>query len=94
MALLRKVDGDWILGESEIVNTRELTERLGVTRRTIGRWVKEGLPTVRYGRFNAHNVDEVMKWLDKRGYGNIEIIADWERKVSERKKQAKERKDG
>jgi len=43
--------------------TKELCERLRVTRQTIGEWRKLGMPFEKFGKLVRFDYDEVKKWL-------------------------------
>jgi excisionase family DNA binding protein len=46
------------------ITTKELCEYLKVTKTTIERWRKEGLPFSQIGRGIRFKLDEVMQWVE------------------------------
>lgn len=50
----------------KLITMNELTEHLQVTRTTVDRWRKEGLPHKKYGKIVRFNLDEVLRWLEER----------------------------
>lgn len=54
--------------KKKMLNSPELAEMLGVHVQTIYNWAREGMPRLKMG-YNSvrYDLDEVMKWLEKRG---------------------------
>lgn len=52
--------------EREILNKKELAERLKVSPRTIGTLQSEGLPVVKIGTRTLFNYEKVLLWIDGR----------------------------
>lgn len=51
---------------NNLLNTPQLSQYLNVTQKTIYVWRKEGMPTVKIGRYYRYKLDDVMAWLEKR----------------------------
>ncbi len=50
--------------EKSLLNRKEIAERLGVSVRTVGNLISDGLPTVPLGKKRVQfNYDEVLLWL-------------------------------
>lgn len=49
---------------SKLITTRQLSERLGVSRVTLTNWRKLGLPYIKLGYAVRYDVEDVMNWLD------------------------------
>lgn len=52
----------------EFLTTDELCQLFKVTRRTIERWRKDGLPFVKTGRLVRFEKAQVQAWLDKQSH--------------------------
>ena len=50
---------------NELLTVDELSDILKISRSTIDRWRKEGMPCKRIGRGIRFKFEEVEKWLDK-----------------------------
>jgi len=48
----------------ELLTTNDLAKNLNVSRQTIERWRKEGLPYRKIGKLVRFDADEVNKWID------------------------------
>lgn len=55
-----------------ILNRVKLAKLLDVSRLTIYKWEKAGLPTLRHRRFVRYELDEVKKWLKADRNGDVE----------------------
>jgi len=52
----------------EILTTKELMEKLKVSRKTISNWLNEGMPCIRLGKkLIRYELNEVIDYLEKRG---------------------------
>ncbi len=51
--------------EDELLTMDELCKLLKLSRATINRWRKEGLPTKKIGKSVRFEKDMVFKWLDE-----------------------------
>ncbi|SHF60633.1 transcriptional regulator, AlpA family [Desulforamulus putei DSM 12395] len=51
--------------KDELLTTDEICEWLKVTRRTIERWRKNGLPFFKIGSSVRFNKEEVLKWIEQ-----------------------------
>lgn len=50
----------------ELITTKQLCEELDVTRQTVQRWVKRGIPYVKVGlQQNKFDIEAVMKWFEE-----------------------------
>ena len=65
MGYFRLTDGDIIDGENEILSMRELAFTLGVSRSTVRRWKREGLPCIGFENNLGFNLLDVEAWLEK-----------------------------
>ena len=45
------------------ITTKELTERLKVTRQAIYDWRIQGMPNYKFGKLVRFNYEEVIEWL-------------------------------
>ena len=53
---------------NSLLTTRQLCDRLSVTRQAVYKWRKAGCPTeVNSGNMCRYNYDEVIEWLNSRG---------------------------
>ena len=53
---------------NDLLTTRQLCERLSVSRQAVYKWRKAGCPTeVNSGNMCRYNYDEVIEWLNSRG---------------------------
>lgn len=77
MTTFQKSDGSFVLGEQDIINKRQLAEKLQVSTQTIQRWQRQGMPVIQFSNFNGYEVDKVMQWLKEHGYSNYELMAKW-----------------
>lgn len=50
---------------SELLNNNEMSERLKVSRMTLNRWRKLGMPSRNIGKSVRFNVEEVDKWIEE-----------------------------
>lgn len=48
----------------ELLTTNDIAKSLNVSRQTIERWRKEGLPYKKIGTLVRFDADEVNKWVD------------------------------
>lgn len=49
-----------------LITTKELCEKLKVTRQTVFTWRSQGMPYKKYGKIVRFNYEEVEKWLKER----------------------------
>ena len=61
----RLLNGDIIDGENDILSMRELAFTLGVSRSTVRRWKREGLPCIGFENNLGFNLLDVEAWLEK-----------------------------
>ncbi len=52
-------------GREQFVGTQELMDTLSVSRPTIGRLVKRGMPHIGVGAVRRYPVSQVLEWLKK-----------------------------
>ena len=83
MALFEKQDGTFVRGENDIINKRELIELLGVSRATIQRMMKNGLPYTRFVNYVAFDYSEVKHWLEENNYAPPELMSKWNKQIKE-----------
>ena len=65
MGYFRTTDGDIIDGENDILSMRELAFTLGVSRSTVRRWKREGLPCIGFENNLGFNLLDVQDWLER-----------------------------
>ena len=65
MGLFYTEDGDVIDGENDILSLRELAFTLDVSRSTVRRWKREGMPFITFSNAVGFNLLEVQDWLEK-----------------------------
>ena len=53
----------------KLLTTKQLSERFGVTGKTIYNWRQEGMPFKKYGKLVRFDLKEVEVWLEKRNGG-------------------------
>jgi len=51
--------------DKKLLTVKDLSELLGVSRATIYRWRKLGLPSIQVGRGVRFNAEEVEEWIEK-----------------------------
>jgi predicted site-specific integrase-resolvase len=85
---LKKTDGDIVItGDTDnLISKMELMERLNVSRATIQRWLRIGLPYTPFANFIVFNYNDVKKWLEQQNYGDIDLIARLKREKNNRRK--------
>ena len=59
------MDGDFVNGENEILSMRELAFALGVSRSTVRRWKREGMPCIGFENNLGFNLLDVQDWLER-----------------------------
>ena len=52
---------------NELVTTKQLCDRLKVTRQAIQNWRNEGMPFIKYGKLVRFEYEKVIEWLENRG---------------------------
>lgn len=55
------------MNNNEILTTRELSIRLGVSLNTLGKWRKAGMPYMQPVKLIRYNWDDVESWLKCNG---------------------------
>ena len=65
MGLFVLQDGDIIDGQNDILSQRELAFTLDVSRSTIRRWVRQGLPRIQFSNAIGYNLLDVQDWLER-----------------------------
>lgn len=50
---------------TNLVTTKDLTEYLQITKTTIDRWRKKGMPFLQIGRHIRFKLPEVMAWIEQ-----------------------------
>ena len=85
---LKKTDGDIVITDDtdNLISKMELMERLNVSRATIQRWLRIGLPHTPFANFIVFNYNDVKKWLEQQNYGDIDLIARLKREKNARRK--------
>ena len=63
MALFVLQDGSYLIGEGDILNLRELCEKLGVSHQTVLRWIGMGMPFTEFKNCKGFWLKEVNEWL-------------------------------
>ena len=77
MNLFQLKDGTFVLTD-ELITKRQLTEILGVSRQTIQRWQRLGLPCTKFeNNRNGFSPKQVNQWLVEHGYPCVEILNKW-----------------
>lgn len=62
----RRRGGLVLEGGKSWVRTRGIAEHFDVSEDTIGRWVKKGMPSVKYHRARFFDVSACDAWLERR----------------------------
>ena len=79
MALLRKIDGEFIITNEQddiLVDASELAERFGISVRTVWRYKNDdGMPYIRFGLNVMFQTDECYEWCKQNGKG-LPIFSD------------------
>lgn len=65
MGFFKTIDGDIIDGENDILSKTELAKALSISRSTIQRYMRQGLPHVDFENGTGFNLIEVQEWLEK-----------------------------
>lgn len=58
----------------ELINSKMLQETLKISRTTLHRMEKEGLPVIHVGKSKRYNLEEVKVWIDDRQRGISDLI--------------------
>ncbi len=61
------------LNEVKLISPTELCKVLAVTKPTLARWRKQGLPCFKGQRTVRYDLNEVLKWLKKDGTADKSI---------------------
>jgi hypothetical protein len=77
MTLFRQNDDTFIVGEGDLINKKELIAILGVSKASIQRWMRIGMPYTPYKNFNGYEIAKVEAWLKEQNYGNPQLIRRW-----------------
>jgi predicted DNA-binding transcriptional regulator AlpA len=88
MATFRAQDGSFVLTGGELVNKNELMELLHVSKSTIQRMMRKGMPYTMFGNYAAYNTREVEEWLADNNYLNMELVHTWRKKSHKKTKDA------
>jgi len=51
------------------LSMKEICAYLGISRDTVKKWIKKGMPAHRVGRLWKFNVEEIDQWLKANGSG-------------------------
>ena len=73
MALFEKQDA-YIIGEGDLLSKSEVMDWLGISRSTIQRMMKDGLPFTRFKSCVAFSKYDTQEWLKENGYGTVRQI--------------------
>jgi len=66
MSLWRTQDGDFIVGESDILSKSELMAVVELSRSTIQRYMRQGLPHILFdNNVTGFNLKEAQDWLER-----------------------------
>ena len=77
MSVFIKSDNEIIVGDEYVLSKQELMDKLCVSRGTIQRWQKKGLPFAEYSnRLNGYCLATVLEWLEANGYPNPLVAAE------------------
>jgi len=49
-----------------LMTSLELSKYFSVTQQTIANWRKEGMPSIKIGRYYRFDLNKVMEWLEER----------------------------
>ena len=72
MAIFRDFDGSLVIGEGDLLSKSELGAKLHLSRSTIQRLLRKGLPCKRYcGNVCCFLWSEVLEWLLLNGYESV-----------------------
>lgn len=89
MAIFKTDAGDYYVSEGDILNKRELVAVLGISRATIQRWLRKGLPCVHYANnLLGFDLKAVEAWLKEQGYPPKNLMKEWHRQKKEFRKDA------
>ena len=77
MNLFKMQDGSYVLTD-ELITKSQLRKILGISRGTIQRWQKKGLPFTQFNnRRNGFSPKQVNDWLVSQGYPSVELLSKW-----------------
>ena len=58
-------NGDVVDGEGDILSLRELSFALDISRSTLRRWCRQGMPYIRFSNNIGYNLLDVQDWLEQ-----------------------------
>lgn len=68
-------DGTIYISDGDILCKAELQAALGISRATVQRWMREGLPCTRYANnIIGYDLAAVREWMNKVGYTTKKIM--------------------
>jgi len=85
MALFQNIEGTYLVGEDDLLCKRELMSVLGVSRSTVQRWMKKGLPYTAYRTNTGFILTDVQEWLAKEGYAPADLTKIWRSRLRKEK---------
>jgi transcriptional regulator with XRE-family HTH domain len=79
MGFFTTVEGDIIDGGNDILSQRELAFTLDVSRSTIRRWAREGMPRIAFSNNIGYNLLDVQDWLERvKQLPSSDLVRRWE----------------
>jgi len=61
----------------EVVTAKELAERMGVSIRTVDRWVEQGMPRIKIGYWSWYPWVRCQNWLAENKAGMFDSSSDY-----------------
>ena len=58
-------NGDVVDGEGDILSLRELSFALDISRSTLRRWCRQGMPYIRFSNAIGYNLLDIQDWLEQ-----------------------------
>ena len=78
--LFVKIDGEYVLGEDDIVSKKDVMQELNISQSTLQRYMRQGLPFTLFENKAGFFWIEVNRWLNENGHEHIRVAAELKRK--------------